>query len=594
MGNKGTKMNEKKIKALKLIGKTVVCAFACFGVLFILMLLGVLSLMSPKSKLVAVPQSAVLNIDFNQSYQELRQDDFLAEFTDQSVYSIFDLVRAINIAATDDKVQAISANLNITSLSLAQIEDIAEALEYFKSANKKVYLFSNTMGAFGAGTKEYYLASVFNEIWMQPHSDIGMTGIHIEVPFLKNIFSKIGVEPEFYTRYEYKTAVDSLLNSDFTPSYKQELNKLASGLFDNLVSGIAQNRNKSTQTVKDIINQAPIFANNGLELGLIDKIGYRHEFEKFLTERYEAKIYDMTDYMAHIEDVKGKNFKKIAVLVLEGMIESGESSNNPLNDSIIGSQTVLAQISELAEDKNIKAVVLRINSPGGSYTASDEIRSALENLKTTKNIPIVVSMSSYAASGGYFVSLAGDYIMAQPATITGSIGVLGGKIVLKDLFDKLDIKWGSLQYGQNAGILSVVRPFSKSEKEVFNRSLDMVYQDFTSKVSEIRGIELTKMDEIARGRVWLGKDAVDLHLIDELGGLQSAIIKAKNMAEIKTDDKFVIEYYPRRESFQEKLTKFIETGGNLPMMRVLKNLDELKILYRFKHDAVLPPFVVKM
>ena len=587
-------MNEKKTKALKLVGKTIMYAFACFGVLFILMLLGVLSLMSPKSKLVSMPDAAIVNIDFNQAYSELRQDDFLAEFTNQSVYSVFDLVRAINVAATDEQVKALSANLNVTTLSLAQIEDIAEALAYFKSKGKKTYLFSNTIGSFGGGTKEYYLASLFDEIWMQPNSDIGMTGVDIEVPFFKNILQKIGAEPEFYTRYEYKTAVSSFVDSNFTKPYKQELEKLGSGLFDTLVSGISSARKKDFHSIQKAIDMAPVFSDDALKLGLIDKIGYRGEFEKTVAAECGAEIYDVTDYMDHIEDIKSKKYKSIAFLVLEGVIESGESSNNPLNDAIIGSETVLAQLSELKSQKNLAAVVLRINSPGGSYTASDEIRAALVALKKEKNIPIVVSMSSYAASGGYFVSLAGDYIMADPSTITGSIGVLGGKVVLKGLFDKLDVHWGEIKYGQNAGILSVTHKFLPSERDVFNQSLDIVYRDFTQKVSEARGIDIKKMDEVARGRIWLGRDAQRFNLVDGLGGIQSALLKAKELASLKEDDKFTLEYYPRRETFQERLTKFIESGGNLPMMKVLEGFDEVKTLYRLKHDAVLPPFVVKM
>lgn len=587
-------MNKKKIKVLKLIAKTIVYAFACFGILFILMLLGVLSLMGPKSRLANMPASAVLNIDFNQSYAELRQDDFLAEFTSGSVYSVFDLVRSINVAATDDKVKAISANLNITNLSLAQIEDISEALKYFQSTGKKIYLFSNTLGSFGGGTKEYYLASLFDEIWMQPNADIGITGVNIEVPFFKNILNKIGVEPEFYTRYEYKTAVESLLNAGFSKNYKQELEKLASGLFDELSKGIARNRKKDINAIKKAIDNAPIFSQDALQEGLIDKLDYRHAFEKFLKQTYNAELFDITDYMGHIDTAQGKNLKKIAFLVLDGVIDSGESSNNPLNDTVIGCQTVLAQLQELASDKNLKALVLRINSPGGSYTASDEIRAALVNLKQEKNIPIVVSMSTYAASGGYFVSLAGDYIMAEPSTITGSIGVLGGKMVFKNLFDKLSINWGDIKYGKNAGILSFNQKFTPSEREVFNRSLDLIYADFTEKVSSSRGINLQEMDSLARGRVWLGPEAQKLRLVDELGGIQSALLKAKELANITSDDKFTIEYYPRRETFQERLTKFIETGGNLPMMKVFQGFDDIKVLRRLKYDATLPPFVIKM
>jgi len=583
-----------KAKALKLVGKTLIYTFAVFGIVFILMLLGVLGLMKPGSRLLGIPKQAVLEIDFNKSYAEVRQDDFFAEFTDQSVYSVFDLVRAINVAATDDRIKAISANLNETSLSLAQIQDVSEALKYFQSQGKKAYLFSNGLGSFGNGTKEYYLATLFDEIWMQPHSEIGMTGINIEVPFFKNILAKIGIEPEFYARHEYKTAVSSLLNSDWTPTYKEELSKLGGGLFTELLSGIASNRQVNPLELKDIIDQAPVFVSDALKQKLIDKTGYRYEFQNVLKGQYHAEFYDMMDYMAHISDNEDKDLPQVAFMVLEGVIESGESSNNPLNDAIIGSETVLRQIDELKKQKNLKALILRINSPGGSYTASDEIRAALIDLKEEKHIPIVVSMSTYAASGGYFVSLAGDYALADSATITGSIGVLGGKMVVKALMDKLDIHWGGLKFGENADILSVNRKFSSNERKVFERSLDEIYQDFTQKVSETRGIDRANMDQIARGRIWLGIDAVNLHLIDGIGGIQYSILKAKELAGLAHQEPFSLQYYPKRETFQEKLTKFIESGGGLPMMKVLGNLDEFKVLYRLKHNAVLPPVVWKM
>ncbi len=588
-------MKESKAKILKLMGKTIVYTFAGFGIIFILMLCVVLGLMSPKSKLSNVPAKTILSLDFNLSYAEMRQDDLFAEFTNQSVYSVFDLVRAINVAATDNRVKAIVANLNETNLGLAQIQDISEALRYFESKGKKTYVFSSGMGSFGQGTKEYYLATLFDEIWLQPHADIGMTGINIETPFFKNIFEKVGIEPEFYTRYEYKTAVASLLNADFTPTYKEELEKLGGGLYQELVKGIAFHRGLEDSSVENDINQAPVFASTALEDRLIDKIGYRHELQQMLQKEYDnAEFYDMTDYMAHILDSDSEDFPQIAFMVLEGVIESGESSNNPLNDAIIGSETVLKQIEELKKQKNLKGLVVRINSPGGSYTASDEIRAALLGLKAEKNIPIVISMSDYAASGGYFVSLAGDCILADPATITGSIGVLGGKMVVKSLMDKLDINWGEIKFGENAGILSMNHKFSQSEREVFEKSLDEVYHDFTSKVSEVRKIDAAEMDQIARGRIWLGRNAVDVKLIDELGGLQKAILKAKELADIAPNKPFALQYYPKRETFQEKLTKFIESGGNLPMLKILGNMDELKVLYRLQHNTVLLPMVIKM
>jgi len=581
-------------KAFKLIGKTIVYAFAGFGIIFILVLLGVLSLMNPKSTLSRLPDESILNIDFNLAYAEIRQDDLFAEFTKQSAYSVFDLVRAINIAGTDDRVKAISATLNQTNLSTAQIQDVTAALRYFQSQGKKAYLFSTGLGAFGQGTKEYYLASFFDEIWMQPVSDVGITGVSVEVPFFKNILQKIGVEPEFYARYEYKTAVESLLADDFTPTYKAEIEKLAGGLNSEYIQTIAANRRINPDDVKHAVDMAPISAQHALEMRLIDHVGYRFEMSRSLSEKYHAQTYNMTDYMQHISDNTDKKLPTVAFLVLEGVIEDGESSNNPIHDAVIGSESVLKQINELKDIENLKALVVRINSPGGSYGASDEIRAALMNLKSEKDIKIVVSMSTYAASGGYFVSLAGDYILADPSTITGSIGVFGGKFVLSGLTDKLGINFGEVKYGTNAGILSMNHKFSETEKRVFEKSLDAVYEDFTSKVAEARHIKKDKMDELARGRIWLGTDAQQHHLVDEIGGLQHAIAKAKELAGIRSEDKFVLQYYPRRETFQEKLTKFIENGGNLPMMKVLSDMEEFKVLYRLKHNAILPPMMIKM
>lgn len=587
-------MHEKKKKAFKLIGKTIVYTFAGFGIIFILVLLGVLSLMNPKSTLGRIPDNSILNIDFNLAYAEMRQDDLFAEFTKQSAYSVFDLIRAINVAGTDDRIKAISATLNTTGLSTAQIEDVASALRYFQSKGKKAYLYSTGLGSFGQGTKEYYLASFFDEIWMQPVSDVGITGVAVEVPFFKNTLEKIGVEPEFYARYEYKTAVESLLNSDFTPTYKEEIEKLAGGLNEQYTATIAANRKLNQSDVLRAVDMAPVCAKDALEMKLIDHIGYRFEMNDSLYKKYHAQNYAMTDYMAHMGENTEKKLPMVAFLVLEGVIEDGESSNNPVSDAVIGSESVLKQIEELKDIENLKALVLRINSPGGSYAASDEIRAALVNLKKQKNIKIVVSMSTYAASGGYFISLAGDYIMADSSTITGSIGVFGGKFVLSGLTDKLGIHFGEVKYGQNAGILSMNHKFSETEKQVFEKSLDEVYQDFTTKVSEVRHIDISEMDRLARGRIWLGIDAVQNHLVDELGGLQHAIAKAKELAGIHAEDKFVLQYYPRRETFQEKLTKFIENGGNLPMMKVLSDMEEFKVLYRLKHDAILPPMMIKM
>lgn len=587
---------DKKKTALRLILKTIIYAFAVFGLLFILILIGVLGIMSPGKIIMPVPEKTVLRINFDTNYMEVRGDDFFAEFADMPVYSFFDLIRAINTAADDDRVKAIAATVNMSSLGLAQIQDIAESVKYFRSKGKEAYIFSSGMGAFGGGTKEYYLASVFDEIWLQPISDIGMTGVHIEVPFFKGVLQKIGVDPEFYARNEYKTAAESLISRGFTPAYKEEMSKLGSGLFNQLAAGISQNRGLELKDVKKLIDQAPVFSSKAIEYKLADNLGYRQDMESFLAAKYGAEILDISDYMNNIGDYQGEDLPHIAFLVLEGAVQSGQSSNNPMYDAVIGADTVQKQLEELSRRRNLRAVILRVNSPGGSYAASDEIMHALDRFKEKTGVPIVVSMGNYAASGGYFIALAGDYIVAEPATLTGSIGVLGGKMVLERLWKKLHINWGEMNFGKNAGILSVNHKFSPEEKKLFNRSLDMVYKDFLIKVAAVRKIE--NVDDVAGGRVWLGEGALKAGLVDELGGIETALKKAKELGGIIPGADFGLVYYPRRQSFQEKLTEFLENGGGLPAVKLPGNFgidaEDLKLLQRLQYDAVLPPFKLEM
>ena len=589
---------KRKKMALKLIIKTLIYSFAIFGILFILILIGVVGLVSPKMRIAGVPDKAILEIDFNNAYAELRSDDFFAEWTGASSYSVFDLVRAINIASDDNRIKALKANINSSSLGMAQIQDIVNAIKVFKAKGKKTYMYSSSIGSFGGGSKDYYLASVFDEIWIQPSGEIGVVGVNIEVPFFKNVLQKIGVEPEFYSRYEYKTAVSSLISSDFTKEYRQELNKIGGGLYNQLVDGVSKNRNLSVEDVKKAINEAPLWSSKAVEVGFADKTGYLQDLNSYLNTEYRAEFVNIDDYMSAINDYDDKKIPLIAFMVLDGVIEDGISSNSPLNEAVIGSRSVLLQIEELKQKKNLKALVLRINSPGGSYNASDEIRYALENLKKEKNIPIVVSMSDYAASGGYFIALAADYIVAEPATITGSIGVVGGKIVLEQLWKKLGVKWGEIGFGENSSMLSINHKFSTKEKKLFNESLDRVYKDFTQKVMQTRKFDEKKIDEVARGRVWLGKDAFEIGLVDALGSVDVALFQAKNLANIKQGDKFSLMYYPRKQSFQEKLTKYIENGGGLPAVKLMQKYDtiseDINMLLRLRFDAIALPFKVSM
>ncbi|MBQ8481319.1 MAG: signal peptide peptidase SppA [Alphaproteobacteria bacterium] len=543
---------------------------------------------------IYIPPHTMIMVDMNHNFSEVPTDNLLDEILDRQSMSFQKLIKAIEIAAVDDRIDAIIARIDVSNLEMAQIQDIARAVTSYKTSGKPAYVFSQGFGPLGRGNREYYLATFFDKIYMQPHTSIGITGISIEVPFFKKLMDKIGVDAEFYTRYQYKTAMASFTDDKMSEPFREEMQNLGNELMNEIKSDIKNNR-KLTQNIDDLINNAPISSEDGVKFGLIDELMYLPQLEEKLKGEGAENFISIEDYASQIYPNTG-NIPTIAYLNLNGIINTGETSSDIDGEYVLGSQSVLADISEIEDINNLKAVIVRIDSPGGSYNAADEIYFALKQLKKNKNIPIIVSQSGYAASGGYFISLAGDYIIAEPTTITGSIGVLGGKFTAQKLWEKLDISWDGIKIGNNAGILSINTPFSDSEKENFNASLDEVYKDFTAKVMENR--KLTKnIDEIARGRVWSGRQALELGLVDALGGLDDALLEAKKRSNIKPKQKFKIISYPREKSFSEKLRDLI-LSGNAGINKIIDNssvdIRYLKLFKRCQYDTVLLPFSINM
>lgn len=594
---KDTAKRKKKL-AVRILIKSLVYAFAIFGILFILLLLVILGLLRQEpGRATTIPRQTVLKINFDEAYREVRSDNLLTEISEVSPLSFYDLVKAINLAAIDDRVKVLVGRVGNSPLGLAQIQELRQAVATFRSKGKKAYIFSAGFGSFGGGTSEYYLASAFDEIWMQPNTDLGLTGIAMEVPFFRKLLDKVGIKPEFYARHEYKNAMASVLDERMSEPFRQEMLRLGGTILAQTVSDISAARGLSEKDVNRLINRAPLFAAEALEAKLIDRIGYEPELFDEIQKTVSGEVVEISDYASVIRDGR-KGLPKVAVLVADGVINEGKSIDNPLQgEATVGAATVTKQLNEIARDKNVKALLLRVNSPGGSYAASNEIWYALNKLKKERQMPVVVSMGNYAASGGYFIALAGDKIIAEPSTITGSIGVLGGKMVLNGLWQKLDINWEALRFGNNAGILSMNTVFSESEKDIFNKSLDDVYEDFTLKVSQARKIDAAKMDELARGRIWTGSGALKNGLIDDIGGFNKALGIAKELAGIKPEDKFTIAYYPKQKTLQEKISEVLGTAPMVAAKKVKADLgldiESLTVLKRMQYDAVLLPFVMK-
>ncbi len=587
--------NLRKKIVTKILIKSVTYAFAIFGVLFILLLLTVLGVVKTSVPSVKMPKNAILTVDFDLPFPEVRQDSLLTEVVPTGPVSFRDLRWAIVCAAKDDNIKALAARINVSALGMAQLQELRKSVQLFKESGKPAYIYSPGFGSFGGGTGEYYLATSFSEITMQPNAEVGLTGVGAEIPFFRSVFDKVGVSPEFFGRYEYKNAMASFTDKKISPAFENNMNIMLARLNVALVKGALDAR-FSQPTKEDFFNladKAPFSAEYAQSVGLVDKLAFEGEWRDEIRRKHDAKFASLSDYAAGLH--LNRRGPKLAIITLEGAIGDAYSLN-PAAENEINSREVLEIIDEIKNDKQVVGALVRVNSPGGSYSASAEIWNALNNLKKAKHIPLVVSMGDYAASGGYFISLAGDKIFADETTLTGSIGVVGGKFALEDLWKKLNVNWSRLHFTPNGGILSPNFKFSQSQKKALNESLDRIYKDFTLKVSQARNIPEAELDKLARGRVWTGEDAKAVGLVDELGGLDDALQYLKEQAGIKPEDKFAMEAYPKPKPLQEKIAELLSSSPlaslELTAQKLGLDVGALNMLQRLQYDAVMPPMIV--
>lgn len=590
-------LKEKLLLWAKRLKKAFVIFFVAFGIFSFWLCWTLYRYFSSERQInFTVPDKMILTVNFDAPLTEIRSDDLLQDLYGQPKISFYDVLTLLQKARSDTRVVALVAKINSSNLGLAQIQELRQAIKFFRTKGKKAYVYSSGFGSLGGGTGEYYLASAFDEVVLMPNSEVGITGIGMEIPFFKNTFEKIGIEPQFSARYEYKTGAESLTQSKMNKYYRQELTNLSQNLFNQIVKDIAKDRKLSEKNVKDLINRAPIFTQEALKSKLIDKAAFQTDFMADLEKSLQAKTLSASNYFQLLDAERSMVDKgKIAYMVLEGTITDGLSNLDPLSgDLTIGSDTVLEDLKKLGKEKNVKGLVLRINSPGGSYAASTQIYNALMYFKKKHHVPLIVSMGDYAASGGYFIAMAGDYIFADDATITASIGVYGGKMVLSGLWKKLGVEWERVAFGNNAGILSSNQKFTPEELKIFNASLDNVYRDFTQTVAKSRNISLKNLDKLARGRVFTGAQAKKNHLVDEIGGIDAALTylykKLNDGYRVRHD----ILYYPKEKTWQQKLMELAGQGEKISVNKAIKGLgfetNDIKMLQNLKYEAVMPPF----
>ena len=492
----------------------------------------------------------ILELDLTDGLAEGPPQDPLSALLTIRRMRLPDLLEGLKRASTDDRVRALVVKVGGSRIGLAKIQELREAVLGFRQSGKLAVAWAETFGEFVRGNLPYYLATGFDRIYLQASGTLGLTGVAVEQVFLHGALEKLGIDFQSAKRYEYKSAADPLTETGFTGPAREAVGRLTESITEQLAAGIAEGRNKTAEQARALLAQGPFLAQQALDEGLIDGLGYRDEVYDQLRkevgldatllylQRYQ-RAHPLADLSRRLQRNPRERF--VAIVYAQGAIRHGRNGRGPGGGGM-GSDTMAAALRSAAADERARAVVLRVNSPGGSATASDVIWREVVRIRAAGK-PVVVSMGDVAASGGYLISAPADVIVAQPGTITGSIGVILGKPVLREMFGRAGVSTDTVAEGTNATMFSSSRPFSDSEWDRINVWLDAVYADFTDKVASGRRMAPDRVHELARGRVWTGADAVANGLADETGGMYDAIAIARRRAGLPNDAP--VRVYPR-------------------------------------------------
>ncbi len=448
-------------------------------------------------------------------------------------------LRALHEAGEDDRVVGLVAKVG-GRLPWAVMQELRAGVLAFAGSGKPTTAWAESFGEGGSSMSALVLASAFGEIWLQPGGEIGALGVGVETTFLRGALDKLGIEPQFEQRRDYKNAPDQLLRHDYSPAHREALEQLTRSISADASAAIADGRNLTSAAVQRLIETAPMTAAEAVATKLVDRLGYRDQV--YATVRRSAENPEGDGVELLYADRWQPSWRPhrpahrrphLALVEIKGGIVGGRSRRGPSGRQV-GSDTVAAQLRAAAEDDRAHGLVLQVDSPGGSAVASEVIWREVCRFRESGK-PVVVSMGAAAASGGYYVSCPADVIVAQPATLTGSIGVFGGKLVLGELLSRIGVNTGSIEQGGRSLMFSARRGFDDDERERLAHLIDAIYDDFVAKVATGRQRGIEEIDAVAGGRVWTGRDALAVGLVDQLGGLRDAIRIARLRAGLAED-----------------------------------------------------------
>lgn len=552
-------------KVFRFIFRTLfwICALIGF-ILALLILLLYFSKIPPfQSPIKPLSHDSVLSLNLNGHYMEHTNAGEIQSLLLGKQASLYHLTQALLHAAKDPRIKGVMVRIEEPHLGVAQIQELREALLAFRKAGKPSWCYTDTFGEGSSGTGLYYLATACEKIWLQSLGTVNLTGMSLEVPFAKGALEKLAVKPEMVQKKEYKSYLETFTRDDFSQPNREAMQAIADSILSQFVDGIAKERKIPHDQVRFLINNGPYLGEEALSKKLIDLIAYRHNLKPVIQTilGQNIKFIGVERYLSMLHTKTSE--KKVALIFGSGTIMR-DGTDSPMAEVTITANETYKAFQLAIADKNVKAIVYRINSGGGSPVASETIYGIISAARWHAKKPVIISMSDAAASGGYWIAVAGNKIVAQPATLTGSIGVFGGKFVLSGLFDKIGVKFGHVSTSENATMWSMAQSYTPAQWVKLNALMDNIYDGFTRRVALGRHMTPQQVEKVSRGRVWTGEQALALGLVDQLGGLHTAIELAKKEAALPVDAG--VQIYPEPKTLWEALASLFDKEEEDPSL----------------------------
>ena len=573
------------LQFLKYVLATIV-GLLLFSFIGFLLLIGIGAALSSSDSKTTVSANSVLKIDLNEPIEEQSSENPFSDFGPFNqagdAIGLVELKRSLKAAKDDDNIKGIYLQSESPMAGWASLEEVRNALIDFKQSKKFVYAYAE-----GMTEKGYYLASVADKIYLNPVGDMEWNGLNAELSFFKGTLDKLGIKPEIFKVGDFKSAVEPFIREDMSAPNRLQVNSFLNSINDHMLVRIAESRNLRVDSLKRYADNLSIQTpEDALRAKMITNVGYEDELQTVIRKQLKIDEKKKINYVSLGKydksgqtDAEGSSSNRIAVIIASGDIQSGKSDDNS-----IGSETIAEEIRKARMDDKVKAIVLRVNSGGGSALASDVMYREVELARKAK--PVIGSMSDYAASGGYYMLMGCNKIVAQPNTITGSIGVFGMMFNTQSFFkDKLGITYDRVKTNANADFPTTTHEMTPFQKQTIQRGVERVYAQFTGKAAAGRKLPVDSLRAIAGGRVWTGTQGKAIGLVDQLGGLDEAIKLAAQSAKLK-DGNYKLKYVPRKKSFAEQLMSSFsgnedakiqaQLGELAPYVKYLKKLRNLE------------------